>query len=52
MIEQQGIEEWRYLEERAVLESAFRFRASRPLDVVQPFGCIASTLSRARCGVW
>ncbi|MGF1709979.1 insulinase family protein [Vibrio kagoshimensis] len=34
LIEQQGMEEWRYLEKRAVLESAFRFQEpSRPLDV-------------------
>ncbi|MCY9828048.1 insulinase family protein [Vibrio chagasii] len=35
LIEQQGIEEWRYLEKRAVLESAFRFQEpARPLDIV------------------
>ena len=35
MIEEQGLEEWRYLEKRAVLESAFRFQeTNRPMDIV------------------
>jgi len=35
LIQQQGMEEWRYLEKQAVLESAFRFQEpARPLDIV------------------
>ncbi|MGR5471170.1 hypothetical protein ACPV51_28575, partial [Vibrio astriarenae] len=35
MIKQDGMDEWRYLEKQAVLESAFRFQEpSRPLDLV------------------
>lgn len=35
IIKRDGIAEWRYLEKRAVLESAFRYQeVSRPLDVV------------------
>ncbi|RJX73826.1 insulinase family protein [Vibrio sinensis] len=34
-IKHQGLEEWRYLEKQAVLESAFRFQEpTRPLDLV------------------
>ncbi|GMM90222.1 insulinase family protein [Vibrio fortis] len=35
LIEKEGMQEWRYLEKRAVLESAFRFQEpARPMDVV------------------
>ncbi len=35
LIKQEGLQEWRYLEKQAVLESAFRFQEpSRPLDLV------------------
>ncbi|MET2900563.1 insulinase family protein [Vibrio rotiferianus] len=35
MIKQDGMDEWRYLEKQAVLESAFRFQEpSRPMDLV------------------
>ncbi|MDF5139091.1 insulinase family protein, partial [Vibrio parahaemolyticus] len=35
MIKQDGLDEWRYLEKQAVLESAFRFQEpSRPMDLV------------------
>ncbi|MBD0785099.1 insulinase family protein [Vibrio sp. Y2-5] len=35
LIEEQGLDEWRYLEKRAVLESAFRFQeTNRPMDIV------------------
>jgi len=35
LIAEHGLEEWRYLEKRAVLESAFRFQeTSRPMDTV------------------
>jgi secreted Zn-dependent insulinase-like peptidase len=35
IIKREGIAEWRYLEKRAVLESAFRYQeVSRPLDMV------------------
>ncbi len=35
LIAEHGLEEWRYLEKRAVLESAFRFQeTSRPMDIV------------------
>lgn len=35
LIKEQGLDEWRYLEKQAVLESAFRFQEpTRPLDLV------------------
>ncbi|WP_423839704.1 insulinase family protein [Vibrio mytili] len=35
LIKREGLDEWRYLEKQAVLESAFRFQEpSRPLDLV------------------
>nr|WP_269135162.1 insulinase family protein [Vibrio cincinnatiensis] len=35
LIRQQGLNEWRYMEKRAVLEAAFRFQENaRPLDMV------------------
>ncbi|MBY8273727.1 insulinase family protein [Vibrio fluvialis] len=35
LIRENGLDEWRYMEKRAVLESAFRFQeTSRPLDIV------------------
>ncbi|MGT0150669.1 hypothetical protein ACT691_19540 [Vibrio metschnikovii] len=45
LIGSEGLNEWRYLEKRAVLESVFRFQeTSRPLDMCQPLSDQYATL--------